>query len=158
LLEDHALALVPHGPFLLERLTPDPNAKPKPGDLLLLGGVAYDQEPRRLAAADKAPILRSADLGKARLSWDALPGTAREIAHLRALAEKQTVGAKVVERRQAEASTSQLLRDLPSARWAHLATHGFFAAPKTDERQALLDDRFFEFGRKGERRGVGARN
>ncbi len=158
LLEDHALAVVPHGPFLLELLTPDPTARPRTGNLLVLGGVAYDQEPSRLEAADRAPILRSPDVGKGRLSWDALPGTARELAHIRALAEKQSPSARIVERSRTGASTLQLLRDLPAARWAHLATHGFFAAPRTDERKALLDDRFFAFGRFGERRGVGARN
>lgn len=158
LLEDHALALVPHGPFLLEMLTPDPNAKPRSGNLLAVGGVRYDQEPRRLESADKIVVPRSAERGNGRLSWDALPGSEREAAQLRTLAEKHGLGAKLVERHGAEASTMQLLRDLPAARWAHLATHGFFAAPKTDERQALLDDRFFEFGMHGERRGVGARN
>src|SRR5262249_42860334 len=35
---------------------------------------------------------------------------------------------------------------------------GFFAAPKTAARQALLDNRLFAFGVGLERRGVGARN
>jgi CHAT domain-containing protein len=44
-------------------------------------------------------------------------------------------------------------------RWAHLATHGFFAAPQTRERQALLREADFLLGVHGrERRGTGARN
>src|SRR5205823_12076162 len=42
LLEQHGVAVVPHGPFLLERLNnasrPDPH-----GSLLALGGVSYDK-------------------------------------------------------------------------------------------------------------------
>src|SRR5439155_8048744 len=46
---------------------------------------------------------------------------------------------------------------LPAVRWAHLATHGFFADPAL--RSALrLDEKDHEQGRRGERVGVGARN
>jgi CHAT domain-containing protein/tetratricopeptide (TPR) repeat protein len=150
LLEDHSIALVPHGPFLLDLLTRD--RKARGGEFLAVGGVDYDKEPRALPerpAAGRAP----AEPG-ARARWDALPGTERELQHIRALAGKLTV----IERRGSDASTLQILRDLPQARWAHLATHGFFAAPRSAERQALIDERFFTLGRGGERHGVGARN
>src|SRR5262249_57946930 len=42
--------------------------------------------------------------------------------------------------------------------WAHLATHGFCAAPKSEERQALLREQDFRLGVGLERRGAGARN
>jgi CHAT domain-containing protein len=46
---------------------------------------------------------------------------------------------------------------LPQARWAHLATHGFFAGPEL--RSALrLDEKDYEKGWRGERIGLGARS
>jgi CHAT domain-containing protein len=53
-----------------------------------------------------------------------------------------------------------VLADLPRARVAHLATHGFFAAPKTKVRTALFaEEAAFARGVKGrERVGAGARN
>jgi CHAT domain-containing protein len=56
------------------------------------------------------------------------------------------------------ASTAQLLLDLPQARWAQLATHGLFAAPKSDVRQHLFHEGDFQLGVGQERAGVGARN
>jgi hypothetical protein len=49
LLDDYAVAVLPHGPFLLEQLSPPPprSAKrPRPAEgLLLVGGVRYDDNP-----------------------------------------------------------------------------------------------------------------
>ena len=54
-----------------------------------------------------------------------------------------------------EASTARLLRELPRARWAHIATHGFFADPKV---RSILqpDPRLFAF--EGRQRAAGLRN
>ena len=46
LLEEHALALVPHGPWLLERLQAKADKEDGPGTLLALGAVAYGRAPR----------------------------------------------------------------------------------------------------------------
>src|SRR5262249_3814150 len=46
LLEDYAFAVVPNGPFLLERLTAAPESEPDPGLLLAVGGVQYDPQSR----------------------------------------------------------------------------------------------------------------
>src|SRR5262249_9448096 len=46
LLEDYTLALVPHGPFLLDQLTAPPRSANARDVLLAVGGVAYDQAPR----------------------------------------------------------------------------------------------------------------
>jgi CHAT domain-containing protein len=63
----------------------------------------------------------------------------------------------VVLRRGAAASTGQLLADLPRARWAHLATHGFFADPSVRSFfQFSPED--YERSQRGERIGLGARN
>jgi len=50
------------------------------------------------------------------------------------------------------------LADLPRARWAHLATHGFFAAPDSKEREHLFRPDDFLLGVGAERRGAAARN
>jgi CHAT domain-containing protein len=55
------------------------------------------------------------------------------------------------------ATVGQLLQDLPHARWAHLATHGFFADPEF--RTAVqTNEELFRQGVSGERVGVAARN
>jgi tetratricopeptide (TPR) repeat protein/CHAT domain-containing protein len=154
LLEEYALALVPHGPFLLDQLTAPPPPPGGQGTLLAVGGVAYDQGPTLQPA-----IRRAAERGKGQGEWPALPGTAKELEQVLLLPRSIKGGPAVVERRDREASTQQVWLDLPKARWAHLATHGFFAAPRTQERQALLRESDFLRGVRGlERRGVGARN
>jgi CHAT domain-containing protein/tetratricopeptide (TPR) repeat protein len=93
LLEDYALAVVPHGPALLEQLLyPPPPAGPDAA-VLAVGGVHPD-----------------------------LPATAREVERLKALA-----GPRAVCLRGAEATPERVRAELPKARFAHLATHGFFA-------------------------------
>src|SRR5262249_43078332 len=63
-----------------------------------------------------------------------------------------------LDRGATRAGPAKLLRDLPQARWAHLATHGFFAAPETGARQYLYDAKDFLRGLKGERVGAAARH
>jgi CHAT domain-containing protein len=159
LLEDYALALVPHGPFLLQRLTQrDQRRAAGAGVLLAVGGVRYDK------VAD--PVRRPADLADARPAdrgdkpgaWPALPGTAREAERVTALARRLSPPPQVIDLTGTRAGPGQLLADLPKARWAHLATHGFFAAPASDVRKYLYDEKDFLRGRTGERVGAGARN
>src|SRR5262249_6623078 len=45
LLEQYAIALVPHAPFLLDRLTAPAPSRDDTGVVLALGGVAYSQAP-----------------------------------------------------------------------------------------------------------------
>jgi CHAT domain-containing protein/Tfp pilus assembly protein PilF len=154
LLEEYALTLVPHGPFLLDQLT----APPRPSDgkdvLLAVGDITYDREPTL-----QPDIRRAAERGQDRGKWPALLGTAQELERVLSLARTVKDAPEVVERRGREAGTQQVWLDLAQARWAHLATHGFFAAPRTQERQALLREPDFLRGVRGvERRGVGARN
>jgi tetratricopeptide (TPR) repeat protein len=154
LLEEYAMTLVPHGPFLLDQLTAPPRPQEGKDTLLAVGGVAYDLE-----AALQPDTRRSAERGKDRGQWPALPGTAKELEQVLSLARGAPGTRAVVERRGREAGTQRVWLDLPQARWAHLATHGFFAAPRTRERQALLREADFLWGVRGlERRGVGARN
>jgi tetratricopeptide (TPR) repeat protein len=184
LLDDYAFAVVPYGPFLLDRLTAPPTSEPDPSLLLAVGGVHYDQGPRALPEPQPEQLLawRPAERGRrapwsaeraagvveaagagafqvlphllmARPSWSYLPGTLREIEAVRRLA-----GPCPVQIRQGtQASTAQLLRDLPQARYALLATHGFFADPQLRSVFLLDEAAFRHEGREG-RATPGARN
>src|SRR5439155_24202860 len=70
LLEDHAVAVVPHAAFLLDRLWPAEPAKTAPADVLVVGGVAYDA-----AAAGPAATRGELPVKPGRTAaWPALPG------------------------------------------------------------------------------------
>src|SRR5262249_989170 len=131
LLEQYALATVPHAPFLLDRLTA-PVRSPSEGDLVLaLGGADYDQAPTPLhdaAVRSELLALRRAETERGRGpgdgdsgGWKALPGTAREVEAV----AKPAGSRPLIKLRGTEASTARLIRELPRARWAHIATHGF---------------------------------
>jgi CHAT domain-containing protein/tetratricopeptide (TPR) repeat protein len=164
LLEDHALAVVPHGAFLLEALE-RPQAARRPaedGTVVAVGGVAYGQppvvvEPRGGPAARRdlellTPV-ESVPGKRAKVFWPALADTQRESERLLKLAGGRTV----VLRQGAAASTEQLLADLPQARWTHLATHGFFASEKVRS-VFQVNEKDYEKSRRGEKIGVGARS
>jgi CHAT domain-containing protein/tetratricopeptide (TPR) repeat protein len=136
LLEDYAVAVVPHGHFLLQALAARPDSPAGEGKLLAVGGVDYGEP----ADGDK-------------LRWPPLPGTARELERVLGLAGKRPVLAL----RGREPSTDRFLAELPQARWAHLATHGFFAGPEV--RSALrLSAKDHARGPRGERVGAAARS
>src|SRR5262249_18527670 len=122
LVEEYLLAVVPHGRFLLEQLLADKPAARDTDRLLAVGAVRYDLEP---AAAEERPEspARGPETGGKKLTWKDLPATQKELGEVLALAGKRTT----VSVRGSEAGSAQLLRELPQARWAHLATHGFFA-------------------------------
>jgi CHAT domain-containing protein/tetratricopeptide (TPR) repeat protein len=107
LLDDYALAVVPHGPFLLEQLLYPPRFPAGPEPVLAVGGVGYN--PPGSAASGRG--------------YQPLPGTAAELRQLQAVAG----GRPVRPLSGADASAARLLAELPQARYAHLATHGFFA-------------------------------
>jgi CHAT domain-containing protein len=117
LIEEHAVAVVPHGVMLLDRLTEQKPRRQAQSALLALGGVAYDREPR--AARELA--LRG-PVGDA-VKWATLPGTEKELKQVVALAGDR----RVVRLEGAAAGAEALRAGLPAARTAHLATHGFFA-------------------------------
>jgi tetratricopeptide (TPR) repeat protein/CHAT domain-containing protein len=158
LLEQYALATVPHVPFLLDRLTAPPRSSGA-GDLVLaVGGVDYDGLPKPLGdpAARTDPLaLRPAETVRGRGprgdGWKSLPGTAREVEAVTKLAAPRSV----LRLDGTEAGTHRLLRELPRARWAHIATHGFFADPNV---RSILqpDPRLFAF--EGGQRAAGLRN
>jgi CHAT domain-containing protein len=158
LLEKYAVALVPHGPFLLEQLR-HPAPQKKAGVLLALGGVRYDRDPRPPRQAIKdLPALRSPRRGGKAGPWPYLPGTAHELDQLADLAGRRRPPPRVLRLSGTRASAAEVLAHLPQARWAHLATHGFFAAPKSAVRKHLYDRRDFLLGVGMERRGAAARS
>jgi CHAT domain-containing protein len=129
LLEQYAIALVPHAPFLLDRLTAAARSRDDAGVVLALGGVAYGRAPKpvddektklELLALRQAETQRGHGDG-----WTDLSGTREELKTVVHLAAAR--GAVRLE--GTAASTAGLLRALPQARWAHIATHGFFADP-----------------------------
>jgi tetratricopeptide (TPR) repeat protein/CHAT domain-containing protein len=158
LLEQYALAIVPHAPFLLEHLTArtSPGHDGNSGILLAVGAVAYGERPK--AVKDNQTRLqllavRSAELKRGGESaWANLPGTLRELDAVSRLASSR----EILRLQGAEAGTAPLLQALPRARWAHIATHGFFAHPSI--RSVLSPDPKL-FGMIGtERIGAGLRN
>jgi CHAT domain-containing protein len=152
LLEEYALATVPHAVFLLDRLWPQDATPKRPADVLAIGGVAYDAAlpaPDTVAVNRRAPLLK---LGQ-QLGWAALPGAAAEVQGVRGAARKKDLVCRTLE--QEEATTSAVLTALPKARLAHLATHGFFA--DASFRSALqVDPELFKMTLRGERIGAGA--
>jgi CHAT domain-containing protein len=164
LLDEHAVCLVSHGPWLLERLTTPASVggKPPVDTLLTYGGIDYEGAPavvakgrglRELALVGEAALPAPTEK---RLHWAALPGTAREQAQVAALA-KHALKTPPVVRSGRAASVDQLLEDLPKARYAHLATHGFFADAKFRS-YLQVDPKLYERGSLGERRSAGARS
>jgi CHAT domain-containing protein len=151
LLDEHAVCLVPHGPFLLARLE-EKRPAAAAGTLLAVGGIDYDDAPATAPAQKPDIVLRGAAVSGKRLRWPALDGTARERRQVAALA-RLAARLEVTERSGQAAGTEQLQRDLPGARYAHLATHGFFADPKL--RSALqIDPKEFERVSKDRRSGA----
>lgn len=151
LLEDYALAVVPHAPFLLDKLWPDNADRRKPGGLLALGGVAYADGPAT-KPDDRLALSRSSPAVDKPLNWKPLPGAAAEAKGVATLAKARKLSARLLT--GTDASADRVLAELPQARFAHLATHGFFADPKF--RSVLqIDPKLFET-RGGERVGAGA--
>jgi CHAT domain-containing protein len=151
LLEDYALAVVPHGPYLLNRLTA-PKRPGGPAGLLAVGSVAYDQAPAEPTPAEMV-AQRGPAAGEGKpLTWKPLPGTEAEMAVIGQLAT--AAGVKVHALTGSKASAARLLEELPGCRYAHLATHGFFADPAFLSRIKADKALFLMQGR--ERIGAGA--
>jgi CHAT domain-containing protein/tetratricopeptide (TPR) repeat protein len=158
LLDDYLLASVPHGPFLLARLMDKTSTPGDGGTLVVYGGVDYEKAPDTLARADtRGPHLGS----ESHAAWPGLPGTERERQAVAALGE-QALKESVVSRSGRAANTAQLLMDLPRARYAHLATHGFFAQEQLAEERERIAEQLkgwaYQSGRVTERVGAGVRS
>jgi CHAT domain-containing protein len=152
LLEEYALATIPHAVFLLDKLWPQDALPKRPTEVLAVGGVAYDADlpaPEKGAGHRGDPLLKPGQP----LGWGALPGAAAEVQGVRGAARKKDLLCRAVEGE--EATTAAVLAALPKAKYAHLATHGFFA--DASFRSAFqVDPKLFEMTQRGERVGAGA--
>jgi CHAT domain-containing protein/tetratricopeptide (TPR) repeat protein len=151
LLEDYAVAVVPHPVFLLDKLWPQERLAKRPSDVLAVGGVAYDTEPSSGPLADNRgePLLKPGQ----KLQWPALPGAAGEAQGVIGAAAKKKLVTHTLD--SDKATTSAVLAALPQARYAHLATHGFFA-DASFRSVFRLDPDLFQQTQRGERVGAGA--
>jgi CHAT domain-containing protein/Tfp pilus assembly protein PilF len=154
LLEEHALALVPHGQWLLQRLQAKPAPEDGPGVLLALGAVAYGRAPTEGAKPPPEDLVAAArNRGGRRAEWGDLKGTEHELTQVIARAGRR----EVIIRTGADAGIAQVYRDLEKARYGHLATHGFFDDQGT--RSVLqLTEEDYRRGWRGERIGAGKRS
>jgi len=136
LLDDLTIAVVPHGPFLLEQLKYPSGPVTAKETVLALGAVSYGPTG----------------------NYTALPGTAAEIQQVTGLAGAR---ARVVLAKD-EATWSKLREALPQARYAHLATHGFFNAKALLEEGLRVERQLkaweFQADRMSERPGLGLRS
>jgi CHAT domain-containing protein len=160
LLEDYAVAVLPHGPFLLEQLLPPPprpdQRPPAAEELLLVGGVRYDDKPAAMLAGSRA----AEEVVAQKVTFNYLPGTERERQLLAQMLEQSGVKPRTLG--GSEASTARLRQALEQSRHAHLSSHGFFA-DKEFRSLLQLDEKLFARREKlsgaiGERIGAGARS
>jgi CHAT domain-containing protein/Tfp pilus assembly protein PilF len=137
LLEDYALAVVPAGAWLAQKLSKPVNEKDKL--LLALGEVSFGTAPSR------------------RKGYAPLPETGRELRRvLEAFAARPDAALR------GEGATARALLDrLPGARVAHLATHAYYdekALQEEYERERKARETWTFQERGSERAGLGARN
>ena len=154
LLEDFAVATIPHAPFLLDKLWPQDERKHPPTSALVVGGVKYDAEIAPPTPAPNAVASRGDPLVKPgqKLGWGFLPNTEGEVNGFAAAAGRRKLTAVRLEGDRA--TTAAVLAALPRAKYAHFATHGFFADPSF--RSVFdLDPKDYE-NRGGERVGKAA--
>jgi CHAT domain-containing protein len=120
----------------------------------VLGGVKYDADisspaPNAIASRSGDPLLRSGQ----KLAWAFLPGTAAEASGVATTATRRKLATTRLD--GDKATPAAVLAALPKAKYAHLATHGFFADPAL--RSVLqLDEKDYETTRRGERVGRAA--
>jgi CHAT domain-containing protein/tetratricopeptide (TPR) repeat protein len=147
LIEEVALAVVPVPHLLPDLLERPPGNKMKPS-LLLVGDVdfASASTPRLAAGLGQRSAPRGALKG-----WGALPGTAREVAAVKAVFNERFADGRVADLRQGKASKLAVRQALTEHAYAHLATHGFFAPAELMSALAGKDhpDTFALFGKEG---------
>lgn len=152
LIDEFAVAAVPHAPFILDQLRSAEERKNPPSGVLAVGGVKYDAKPPALPKADPLvarPVGPLVD-EKAKVVWEFLLGSEAEVKGLVLAADKRKLAAVTLTGEQA--TPQVVLAALPKVQYAHLATHGFFAAPKF--RSAFdLDEQDYRMSPTGERVG-----
>ena len=127
----YAIGTLPYGQRLASLFS---SARPPATDsVLLAGGIDYNQLPGRA----QGPV-------RAGPRWDSLPMSATEIRLIRSLF-KDHGPVRLLE--GALAHKQALIDELPKARIVHLATHGFFDTPTTEQRTDYASS-FAAFGQR----------
>jgi CHAT domain-containing protein len=127
LLQDHVISLLDRGSELVgrgNRSDTDTEA-----NVLLVGNVDYQTEPSSSASEISATAIATTrgPADRDGWPWQALKGTAKELEAITGLLPRDYS----VERLETSAATeNEVLSALSTCRIAHLATHGFFSAPK----------------------------
>jgi CHAT domain-containing protein len=155
LLEDYAIASIPHAPFLLDKLWPQEQQENRPANALVVGSVKYDAElslpSRPVIGSLGEPLLKADD----KMNWGFLPDTVGELKGVCAAAEGRSISTVSIE--SDRATTTAILAALPKAKYAHFATHGFFADPSFRS-IFQLDEKDYEKSLRGERIGRAAKS
>jgi CHAT domain-containing protein/Tfp pilus assembly protein PilF len=127
LLEEFALAVVPVPAQLPELLTSSREPVVSPS-IFLLGDVNFDALP---GSAKQLAQARSAPHGTrsgAALKWGPLPGTRTEIAAIKETFRKRFPKGRVTDLSKDQATEEAVRSQAPRHRHLHFATHGFFAS------------------------------
>ena len=166
LIEELAIAVAPV-PHLLPELLGKPQSDDQPAGVLLVGDVDFDGTGRTaettsvvdqiVATANAAsfgqPAKREAlrGPGAARRGFEALPGSALEIATIRDVFARRYAGGRVTELRGVQANEDALFLHADRHRFLHLATHGFFAPPEVAQAATEESARPKAFGARADR-------
>ena len=132
LIDDVAIAIVPVPRLLPELLAAEQPKTTDAPSLLLVGGVDFGADPGRIV--DLA-IDRGAARGYGTLQWQPLPGTAAEVAAVKAAFAQRYPQHAPMEIIGAAATKDAVRSDMTLCRFLHFSTHGFFAPP--DVKSAL---------------------
>jgi CHAT domain-containing protein/Tfp pilus assembly protein PilF len=147
LIEDVALAVVPVPQLLPQIMAPVPKEKRLKPSLLIVGDVNFDSTQTAVASV----VDRSAPRGALK-EWPKLPATQAEAAVVKDSFTRLFRGGTVTDLREGEARKAAVRQELQQHRYAHLATHGFFAPPAL--KSALADTNPGDSGRLFGREGV----
>ena len=132
LLEKYGFALSPHGGFFLERIESPDRSASNQDVFLQVQNVAYGAQPADQRPVPTRALSRDADSA----SWPPLPIASLDLS---LFSSEQ----RVIRLADRDASTYRVVETLRRARWAHFATHGFFA-DKTVRSLLQLPEEVFE--------------
>jgi len=125
LIEELEVAVVPFAQALPDLMAPGKPSKPDNNLLVALGDVSYGGDPGKSPAG-----ALDAPRGDKTTAWNPLPATKAEVEIL-AKRLGSAFPSGTVELLQQDSATEGALRaKAVSARWLHLATHGYFSPPE----------------------------